>query len=452
MTSRTRLCLLLVLSCLPTLAAVMPAAAASSPLREGNGYRLANGDFVGYYLTSAGTKVYCLSPRKALPSAVSMSTVTRYAGASRTVSRELAYALTRWGDARGQSDAAVESQLLNSIVGNGRDVRRRAASLPKQVAGVVAHRLALARRLAGPYRVDVHLPTALLPGQSAVGTVRVLSAAGHAVPGVAVTLRASRNAVVPGSVRAGAGGLARFRYRVADIGAVRVSARAAGLAVTSLRTNHPASSQQRMVASAGTASASGSAGFHRSPRGFTAGYSCTTACAGRPMVTLRACAEPSSRARRMVWHAGRHVVVLTFAPTRAVTCRSSALQLADGDHVGGRWQFRTAHGWSRPVAARGAFVVDCPPVPAVAVSMSYDCTAASLTIALATVNTTPHQEVLVVGGAADRRIVAGRGQRAVFSTAVSCAHPLTYTMQAGIQRADGGYHYGAVAVITTPRS
>ena len=96
-------------------------------------------------------------------------------------------------------------------------------------------------------------------------------------------------------------------------------------------------------------------------------------------------------------------------------------------------------------------MVPRPPVPAIAVSMTYDCIAASLTIALAGANASSHPQVLVIGGATTRRIVADRGHRAVFTTAASCAHPVTYTMQAGIERADGTYHYGAVASVTTPR-
>src|SRR3954470_13312662 len=56
---------------------VPTSAAASQQLRPGKGYAAADGDFVGFYLTSGGTKVYCLSPRKTLPSAVSLGPLSR---------------------------------------------------------------------------------------------------------------------------------------------------------------------------------------------------------------------------------------------------------------------------------------------------------------------------------------------------------------------------------------
>ena len=453
MTSRIRLCLLLVLTCAASLALLLPrAAGASSPLHEGSGYRLANGDFVGYYVTATGTKVYCLSPRKALPGGVTLRTVTHYPGVTVTVSRQLTYALHRWGDVAGRDAAAVESQLLNTIVGNRADVARRAGSLPRRLAAAVAHRLTLTRLLAGPYRLAVHLPKALLPGQSAVGNVEVVSSTGRALPGATVTITTSANVRLPKRVTTAAGGLGRFTYTVTDVGAVQVRATATGLPTEAIRVNSPAPSQQHMVSWAGTTTVSGSATFHRAARGFAGSYSCDTACAGHPLVRLRACADSSAHARRIVWHAGSRQVVHIFAPSTRAVCASVTVRLADRDRVRGAWQFRTSHGWSRSVPARGSFVVDCPPVPAVTVAMTYDCSTASLTIALAGVNGSTHQQVLVIGGAVSRRIAAGKGQRATFTTRVSCAAPATYTMQAGIQRANGAFHYGAQASVTTPRA
>jgi hypothetical protein len=435
-------------------------AATPGRLHRGKGYAVSGGDFVGYYVTARGAKVYCLSPRKALPAGIDLHRGAGFRGMRPVVARELSFALASWGDARTAYAAAAESQLVNSIVGNRADVARRARQLPHSIASLVARRLATTRRSYGRYTVAVRTPQALLPGRSGTGIVLVTSATGHRLPGTSVLLSSSGNATVPRTVTTDRRGIGRFRYRVTDVGEVHIRARAVGLAPTALRLNRPRPWEQRMVSWAPLTSARAATSFRRSPSGFSHSYDCTSACDGTPRTTLRTCAPASGTASRIVFRiAGRHrAVIFPAAGERA--CKSLVVTTSDGDHVSAAWQFRTPHGWSRTVAAAGSFVVDCPAVPAVTVTMNYDCSTASVSIALARdtadggavplINPTRHRMVLVIGGATQQRVYADPGESATFTAAASCRSPRTYTMQAGVQRSSGRYNYGAIASITTP--
>jgi hypothetical protein len=436
------------------------ASAAGAQLRKGSGYSVAHGDFVGFYTASTGAKVYCLSPRKALPASITLATVSRYPGVSQAASRQLAYALSRWGNAATAQAAAAESQVVNSIVGNHADVARRAAQLPKSVAKEVSDHLALTRRLYGPYVTTVRTPKAVLPGQSSTGTVVITSASGHRLTGTTVLLSSSKNGSVPNRIKTDSKGFGRFTYRATDVGEVHITATAVDLPPTVLHVNHPASTEQHMVTWSPVVASRGAASFQKAPSGFSNQYACTTTCDGKPTTRLRACTPASGRASRIGYHYGSKTAYVVFPASTTRMCKNLNVVTRDGNHVSAGWQYKTKHGWSKVVKAAGSFVVDCPPAPPVAVTMTYDCTTAAVTIGLAKlgakgtwsplVNSTKHRMVLVIGGAAQQRIYAGHGETAVFTASAPCGSPKTYTMQAGVQRASGQYNYGPVGSVTTP--
>jgi hypothetical protein len=442
-------------------AAAPSSARATTPV-EGKGFSIEGGhDFVGYYVSSSGRKLYCLSPNKALPTTVSLKRIGHYGGASSTQSEQLAYALGRWGDAQTARAAAAESQVLNLIVGNKSDVARRAKLLPKQVATTVRAHLADVHRYYGEYVTTVHTPRALLPGQQSVGTVTITSVAtGHRLPHIPVTLTSSPNVAVPNHVITDNKGVGKFTYRVTDIGEVHIAASAEKLPSRRMLANQPSQLYQHMVSPLPLTHTRGSASFRKSPSGFAHKYACTTTCNGRPKTTVSACAPAAGRASRIVFHYGKKTAIIRFGPNTSKVCKSTVFVTTDGQRVFARWQFKTKSGWSKPVVAKGAFVVDCPSVPPVGVTMTYNCTTASLTIGLANVaadgtwtplvNASKHRMVLVIGGAKHLRILAKHGKSAVFTTTASCDSPTTYTMQAGVQRDNGQYNYGPKGSVTTP--
>lgn len=463
---RSRIGLLLALAALVATMVVAPgtrtaSASSAHSMRAGLGYRLSGGDFVGFY-RSGGRLIYCIRPAKAAPRTVSLSVAARVPGTSRVQTAELSYALSRWGWATTSFQAAVESQVLNTLVGNTAAVGRRAAHLSHSIAIRVADHVRAARTLRGPYSVEVAAPQALLPGQSAVGSVRVRSGTGRYLVGTTVTLRATANALVPRSARTDAHGVARFRYSVTGIGEVRLRAAAAGLPGGTARVSRPHSYEQLMVASGPVTTASGSTSFRQSVTGFSHRYACTTSCDGRPRAVLGACAASGRYPSRIEFQVGRRLTLtLTFSGRPVRVCRALAVALHDGERVTASWRFLTPHGLTRPVAAAGRFVVDCPPVPAVAVSVVYDCAKASVTIALAhpasstrgwtpLINRTRHRMLLIVGGAVTKRIAADPGRSAVFSTSVRCDTSMRYTARAAIERADHGLNLGPIASVITP--
>jgi hypothetical protein len=435
-----------------------PSSATTARPHQGDGYAVAGGDFVGFYATSTGAKVYCLSPRKALPSSITLRTAARYRSVTKTASQQLAYALTRWGNAQSAHAAAAESQLVNTIAGNRSDVARRARQLPKSVASVVRRHLELTRRFYGPYVTTVGTPKAVLPGQSGTGSVVITSAAGHRVTGTTVQLSGSANASVPRRITTGATGVGRFTYRATDVGEVHITATALDLPATTLRVNHPGAGQQHMVTWSPEVTSRGSASFQRTPSGFANTYACTSTCDGKPETTVTACAPASSYASRIGYHYAGQTAYVRFPAGTRRACKHLSLSTKDGDHVWARWQYKTRHGWSKVQPAQGSFTVDCPAVPAVGVTMSYDCTKASVTVGLAKsgaggtwsplVNSSRHRMVLIING--QQRIYADHGHSAVFTASAACGSKTTYTVQAGVQRAAGQYNYGLVASVTTP--
>ena len=447
---RLALCGLLALFAAAAVAGVEapPGAAAPAALRRGAGYHLSGGDFVGYYLTRTGAKVFCIDPGLSAPASVSLTSIGRYPGMSQRTADELAYALSTWGNPTTRAQAAVESQLLNTIAGHADAVRRRAARLPRAVSSLVAAHLRTVRALSGPYAVGLRASRAASPGQVATGSATVVSAARVGVPGLVIQLHGSSNVVVPSAVRSDAHGSASFRYTVTGPGPVRIDATAGGLAPSRFTGTHPAAGQQRMVTWAHAAVASAHVGFQARLGAFSHSYACTTTCNGHPSTTLGACAAPSAYVSRLTFRTGASTRVLDFPASNRSRCRSFATVLGDRDQVTAGWTFLGRHGWTVPVAAAGAFVVDCPAVPVVRLALSYDCAQGSLT-AEVTAPTT-HPAVLVIAGAAARRLVAAAGGTARFTTAVQCAAVQTFMLQAGVQRAGGGWNYGPAARIDTP--
>ncbi|WP_375498736.1 hypothetical protein [uncultured Jatrophihabitans sp.] len=449
--ARIRLLLVGLLACIVAtvwVGVASPGSAAPAPLRTGIGYQLPGGDFVGNYLTRAGVRVYCIDPGKRAPRSVSLTSIGRYRGMSRRTAAELSYALATWGNATTRAQAATVSQVVNAIVGHADAVRRRAAQLPHSVNSLVAARLHTVRARSGPYAVQLRASRVAATGQTATGSLGVLSGSRGGVPGVAVRLRGSSNVVLPAAVRTGRHGSASFRYTVTGPGPVRIDATATGLAPPRFTGSHPGSGQQRMVSWSATVSAAAHLGFEARLGALAHDYACTTTCNGRPETTLRACAVPSAYPSRLAFRAGPNVRSMDFPASTRTRCSSVALVLSDGDLVSAAWTFHGPHGWTRPVAASGAFTVDCPAVPAVQVALSYDCDQG--TLAATVTAPAAHPVVLVIAGATTQRVMAGPGAVARFATAVRCGTVLTYTVQAGIQRGAGAWNYGPAALISTP--
>jgi hypothetical protein len=443
-------------------AAVAPVSAATVDAKSLSifpkyGYHIEHGgDFVGVYRASNGTLVYCLNPSKAEPRTINLATFSRIPHLSKTVTAELAEALYAHGRARTNWEAAVMSQTLNTLAGNKRDVARRAHFVPASVGQRAASYVAEARRFHGPYRVRVSTPKALLPGQSAHGTVAVTPAR----PGVTVRLASPSNAAVTRTVRTGPRGTATFTYRVISTGEVHIAAQAVNLAPTTLLANNPSAFVQRMVSWKPALTASASASFQLRPSGFSNAYACTTTCNGRPVIKLSACAAASTEAQRILYHYAGHVTAINWSASNRASCKSMSITLKDGHRVSATRQYRTPRGWSAQVAVAGTFVIDCPPAPGAAATVVFSCTTASVTIGLGTAgangawtpmtNTSTRGYVLVIGGAVTKHVYADHGKKAVATFTMACGAHKTFTFRGGVRRANGQYNYTPKATIISP--
>jgi hypothetical protein len=189
-------------------------------------------------------------------------------------------------------------------------------------------------------------------------------------------------------------------------------------------------------------------------------YACTSRCDGTPVVTLTACAPANEFGSRVTFWLGDRIRRLTFAAADRRRCRSVPIALADGISVSATWRYRTPHGWTRPLPAVGAFVVDCPAAPPVAVAVSYDCADATVTVVLGRQrdgallplhNDTRHQMVLIVGGASVGRFALPAGETATAHTfRIACGSAALLIARSGVQRADGAFNYGEQLEVTMP--
>jgi len=445
-----------------TAASPTPAAAHRQPhLVPGRGAWLAgHTDFVGFYRAQVGgkwVKVYCVRPGSQAPSRIRLHTVSRLPATSAAVSRQLAETLTAHGNARTAVEAEAVSQALNAEIGNRAAVARRARYLPARARTLAERYLAEARDRRGPYRLAIHLRSSPLPGRAATGAVTLRSASG-AAPGT-VILRHTANVQTPKRLQLGRSGRTRFTYRTVGGGPVHLTA-SARVIPTTLRTSRPSARTQLMLSWSPRATARAHATYQGSGPGIAHRYACSSQCDGHPRVTLTACAPANRYRSRITFWFGDQTRRIVFPPASAKACRSWNVTIADGTQVSATWQFHTATGWTRPVPAAGSFTVACPAAPPVAVILSYDCTAATVSAVLGTQhggvlsplhNRTSHRMVLVLGGAASGRFALAPGAAATAHTfSVSCDAPATISVRGGVQRTDGSYNYADPMEITMP--
>jgi hypothetical protein len=417
--------------------------------------------FVGYYLARVGgkwVKVYCVSPTKRTPSHIGLTSVARLSGTSSAVTAELAETLSAHGNAATAHQAEAVSQALNYEIGNRAAVAARARSLSRTVQSLAMRYVAEARRYRGGYQLGLHLSGAPLPGQSGRATVTLRGPGGGRA--AKITLSSSRNASLPASVRTDAAGRAAFTYRTTNTGDVHIGATASALPPGTLRASAPSRTAQRMLSWSPAVSVRASARYRAQVAGLTERYECSSTCDGNPAATLTACAPGSAYPSTITYHYGGQTHEVDFAAAVSRSCQDWQTRLHDRDTVTASWRFETPSGWTAPVPAGGSFRVDCPPVPPVAVAVSYDCSSAGFTVLLGRQsggqlvplrNETGHEMVLVLGGARSARYsVAPEATAAPQSFPIDCGGAATIEVRSGIQRGNGTYNYGPPTRVVLP--
>ncbi|WP_331759545.1 SpaA isopeptide-forming pilin-related protein [Streptomyces anulatus] len=221
-------------------------------------------------------RAYCADPTLAGPSeggqygkATEVSTWTSKVTGQK-VSKEntarAAYVLSKYGDTAndtlaGAVDAAVYSFLEQGTtyaLPNGKRALERVSypNVPKEVKTKAQGLITEAGKLAGPYKVNLHTPAALKPGEKATITLDVTAASGQKVPGVQISLNGAGAVAGAGTVTTNDEGVATASITPAKAGTVELKAVAKDLPASTLTAHLPANDKaQRMLLAGGTTTA-----------------------------------------------------------------------------------------------------------------------------------------------------------------------------------------------------
>ncbi len=169
--------------------------------------------------------------------------------------RRMAYAVWAAGRTSERVQAAAVMLYVHGLMGDAAPGEAAPDAIGPEVAARVARIARNAERFHGPYRIQVRLPASLKVAEKVNGTVRVLSATGHALPGLALRFGAGNAADVPAAATTNANGVATFALTPRTAGGLRLSVRTRALASTlpavySATTAPAARNGQRVVAPA----------------------------------------------------------------------------------------------------------------------------------------------------------------------------------------------------------
>jgi LPXTG-site transpeptidase (sortase) family protein len=168
------------------------------------------------------------------------------------------YALWKYGRSDQVTRQAATMLYVHHLMGDGAPGEIDPGAISPQIEATFDRIADEAKRYAGPYRVVTELPSGLSVGTATKLTVRVVSAAGNNVPGVAVNLDARGITGLPGDLRTGSDGTLQVPFTPTTAGQLSVTATANGLASDTPKLYVPtrgeaARSGQRLVSAAGTA-------------------------------------------------------------------------------------------------------------------------------------------------------------------------------------------------------
>lgn len=151
-----------------------------------------------------------------------------------TLERQRLMAYAVWADGRTTqpTQAAAVMLYVHGLMGDAAPGEVAPEALGRTVAASYARITQDAERYHGPYRIEVRLPTRLRAGQEVTGTLRVLSAAGNALPDVQLRLQAPAVSGMPARVETNAHGVAAISLTPASAGPLRLRIRTEALAST----------------------------------------------------------------------------------------------------------------------------------------------------------------------------------------------------------------------------
>ncbi len=174
------------------------------------------GDYRGAIPNAAHT--FCIDlrywyPSKAYPyKELDDATLRNRAGeeVSLTNRRKIAYAIWTYGRSTNANRQAAVMLYVHGLMGDSAPGEASPDALGNHAVSEWYDRIAAdAERYHGPYRVETTFPSQLTVGQKATAVIKVVSAAGNAVPNLELSLSSGGNAAVPSRVVTNANGIAQ---------------------------------------------------------------------------------------------------------------------------------------------------------------------------------------------------------------------------------------------------
>ncbi|MGD3109387.1 MSCRAMM family protein [Streptomyces sp. YGL11-2] len=239
----------------------------------------ADASHIGDYRSAVpGVIAYCADPGLAGPQAAGgygaardyTSWTSQATGKAATAAQvsQAAYIVSKYGEAGSDAQAAAVDADVYSLLNAGstyalpdgtRAVQRLSyPQVAPQAKTLATAYLNEAARFAGPYKVHITPLAALRPGVTTGIKITVTSAAGNAVPGIRLNLKAALNGtkVAEDTESTNAQGIAYAHVTAAKSQSVTLTTEAMGLPGTTLRAVLPHNKDaQRMVIAGGTTSA-----------------------------------------------------------------------------------------------------------------------------------------------------------------------------------------------------
>lgn len=146
--------------------------------------------------------------------------------------RRLAYAIWSFGRTSIRREAAAVMLYVHGLMGDAAPGEAAPDAIGATVAAVYARVARDTERYHGPYRIETRLPERLRAGVEVAGTIRVLSAAGNALPEVDLRLDARGASGLPATVTTNANGIATIELTPTSAEGLRLGVRTEPLAST----------------------------------------------------------------------------------------------------------------------------------------------------------------------------------------------------------------------------
>jgi hypothetical protein len=450
-----------------SIAALAPGTAAATTT-QAHGYLLAAGphlakgrghEWMGSYSVDGSPQGYCIDYGKSTPAVRAWSDVRAIAGLPADRAMRISYVLSKWGNARTNTQAAAANATINILIGNASfNADWRSSYVPqlnkkdRAVVPMVARMVAESAALRGPYTMTGVVTKTAAVGGSAQVRFTVLSAARKPIAGLPIAIRLANALPAAALPRVtAANGTATVNLVPSAPGAVTATATGALVQTGVLRLSTPPSAPVQRIVSAATTSvpARAAVAFRTAfpVQKLTAAMACSGDCAGAPPINVSATNSSARNALQVfVIVDGKTVPgkVLTLAPGKAGTF---AVTVKDGNKVSLAYRWQNGKAWTRFIAYGTAVVVDCPPAAQVDFTVDCPCDGA-ITATVRDRNTSRYTHLITVEvpGKAARTVSVPAGATASLSG-------LTWTRGQTVtvwnQNQLGGANHGARVKVTT---